>query len=133
MENIDKSDSMICNTKALMTFNHKKENDILFYNQMGNVQPTQLRDFDAEYELFTNTMNPRLYTCNPYVDARGGNAFQAPERTMCQGYQCYNSYHMQENLLVPCKENTFQNYVDCDNDKCCSVRHQLFMNVTKRR
>jgi hypothetical protein len=133
MDDIEKSDHMICNTKSLLTFEHKKTNDQLFYQQMGNTQRVHLRDVEREYSLLTDSLNPKLYVCNNSIDSRGGNAISCDRAGICQGYNCYNAYHMNDYLLIPCKENTFVNYVDCDNNKCCSVRHQMFMNITKRR
>ena len=37
-------------------------------------------------------------------------------------------------FLIPlCNKNTYQNSIVCDDAKCCSKSHQLFMNMTKRQ
>jgi hypothetical protein len=132
MLNIEKSDHIICNKKASQTFQHKKYNDKLFFQQMGNVQPTMLKNVAREHELLKASQNPRLYTCTEDIMSRGGNAEVCEGTDICQGYKCYTQYHLNEYLLIPCKTNTFRNHIECDNDKCCSVHHQMFMNLTKR-
>ncbi len=38
-----------------------------------------------------------------------------------------------KNFLIPyCDCNTYRNHVVCNDSKCCSQSHQLFMNLTKR-
>jgi hypothetical protein len=37
-----------------------------------------------------------------------------------------------EFVLQPCKNNTWKNYQTCDSMKCCSKKHQMFDNWTKR-
>lgn len=133
MLNIEKSDHIICNKKSNRAFEAKKMNDILFYHQLGNTQPVALKNTDNEFKLKTAALNPRLYKCTDQVLTRGGNSATCQDASICQGYKCYSQYHMNDYLLIPCQTNTFQNYIDCDDNKCCSVHHQMFMNITKRR
>jgi hypothetical protein len=131
MLDIEKYDIMMCNTKANMTFQHKKENDNIFFQVMGNTQPTQVRDVGREF-MIQNSRQSRQYICTPSIDTRGGNSVSCAPGEMYQGYANYNNYAMADYLMTPCKTNTFKNHVSCDEDKCCSVHHQLFNNMTKR-
>lgn len=134
MYDLEKSDIMVCNTKANLTWKHKKENDMIFFKQMGGTVPTKIRNVEAEFFLKTCDNNPRKYVCNDNINTRGGNAIvSCPDLSICQGYNCFTDNHMGEYLMIPCKTNTYRNYIECDNDKCCSVHHQMFDNMTKRR
>lgn len=132
MLDIEKYDGMICNTKANMTFSHKKDNDNIFYQVMGNTQPTSIRDVQREFSMQTNSLSSRQYVCTPSIDTRGGNSVSCAPRVMYQGYENYNTYAMADYLLTPCKTNTFKNHISCDDTNCCSVHHQLFNNLTKK-
>lgn len=128
------SDHMICNTRAHNVYKHARENDAIFLQRMNNPQATDIRDMVLENDLFRKSMNPRLYTCNNWITKRGLNASGCEEqRNLCDGWSCYTPYHLDEFLLTPCKTNTWRNHIACDDEKCCSVHHQMYMNHTKRR
>jgi len=130
-EHWQKSDSMICNTKAHNTFQHKKQNDLIFYNAISDKIGIPMRDVDSELLLWKGR-DPRECSLTSSVTSRGGNA-KTCDTNICQGYTCFQPAYLDEFLLEPCKENTFRNHIVCDETKCCSLRHQLFMNITKRR
>jgi hypothetical protein len=71
--------------------------------------------------------------CGDIMNTRAGNAKECRPLDNMAGYDNINSVpSMNEYLMVPCRVNTFRNHLECDQNKCCSVRHQLFMNHTKR-
>lgn len=128
------SDVISCNTRALLGFQHTKMNDAILMQRFRSTAPNKLRDVEAEHRLQKEIFKAKEYTCTPMIQARGGNAIACTDDSMLrQGYKNYTPYNMSEYLLVPCKENTFRNFVDCDEDRCCSVHHQLFDNMTKRK
>lgn len=137
MMDIEKSDAMICNNRVENAYKYNRMNEVLLRQQLGQTQPTQLRDIDAESSKWKG-LETRVY-CNSLINSRGTNANKPCVDDMpCVGYNCYTPFHMSEHALVPCQTNTFRNYVACeadglDNPKCCSVHHQIFMNVTKRK
>jgi hypothetical protein len=127
------SDNMICNTRAHNTYKHARENDGVFLQRMNNTQATSIRDLDLEHRLRIATQDPRKYVCSDAIKTRGLNASRCGDnKPFCQGWSCYTNYHLDEFLLTPCKTNTWRNHIECDEDKCCSVHHQMFMNHTKR-
>lgn len=129
MNDLEKSDKMMCNTKANNMYKYLKENDALFLQSMRNSQPVHIRDVGREF----SQIDPKLYICNDVINTRGGNAVFCEADKLAPGYNNYTKYHMNEYLLVPCKENTWKNHVQCDNNKCCSVQHQMYDNLTKRK
>lgn len=131
IDNVKKSDMMVCNTRANASFKFKKENDIAFLQQVRNTQPTKLKPIGLE-SLLQRSKNPREYVCNDSINSRGGNAVSCQDNDICTGYDCYDNYHMQEYLMRPCKFNTFRNFLIEDDNKICSRQHQLFNNLTKR-
>lgn len=135
MDDLAKSDTMVCNTRANNIYKQRKENDTLFLQQMNNTQPTRLRDFRAEFDLLSAAMNPRKYTCNDAILSRGANVTSCGlNQDVCVGWDCYNApYHAGDFLMYPCKDNTWRNHIECDATKCCSIKHQLYMNNTKRK
>jgi hypothetical protein len=123
-----------CNTRALLGFQHTKFNDAMLMQRFMSTAPTQIREVDEELKLQKEIYRAKEYLCTPMIQARGGNALACTDDSMLkQGYQNYSPYHMSEFLLIPCKQNTYRNYVDCDEDKCCSIQHQMFNNMTKRK
>ena len=130
MNDLEKSDKLMCNTKANSMYKYRKENDSIFLQTMRNTQPVNIRDVGRE---FAEMIDPKLYICNDVINTRGGNAVYCESEKLAAGYNNYTKYHMNEYLLVPCQENTWKNHVMCDNDKCCSVKHQMYDNQTKRR
>lgn len=131
---LEKSDRMICNTRAFNTFSHKKQNDLLFYQTITNpIVSAPFYDVDIENKI--KAIDPRLCVLSTSTKVRGGNAIQneCDTKPFVQGYDNFAPYYLDEYLLTPCMENTFRNHLVCDEDKCCSLRHQLFMNITKRK
>lgn len=126
------SDAMICNTRANNVYKHALENDALFLQRMNNSMPTRLRDFDREFDMMSASMNPRKYTCTDSIMSRGANVTTCNKQTFGVGWDAYTPYHLNDYLLVPCKDNTWVNHIECDDDKCCSVKHQMYMNHTRR-
>lgn len=131
---LERSDAMVCNTRANNLYKQYHENDAMYLQQMNNSQPVRLRDFQREFDLLSSSMNPRKYTCSEAIASRGANVTSCDkDKSVCVGWDCYAPYYSRDFLLMPCKENTWRNHVECDDDKCCSVRHQLYMNITKRK
>lgn len=128
---IEKSDSMICNNFVERRCKYNAMNQRAFLQHMGQPQPTQLRDIVQESEAWRG-MSTRTY-CDSLINVRGKNALvPCIDKRPCMGYECYTPFHLHDYALIPCKVNTFRNHLVCDGEKCCSLRHQLFMNVTKR-
>ena len=128
---LQQSDTMICNTKAFATFYNKKQNDLAFYYGVFNTVPTPWLDIDIDSKLKVSGRDPRECVLSRATMTRGGNAVTClPERTPCTPERVWNT---RDFLMDPCRENTFRNHVVCDAEKCCSMRHQLFMNMTKRK
>lgn len=132
MYDIDKSDTIVCHTRAQSMYNYRKYNDAIFFQRFANTQPTRSKNFATEYTLHTSE-NPNIYICNDAINSRGGNAIPCQNARLCPGFKCFTEYHMDEYLLTPCKTNTWKNHVECDNSKCCSVHHQMYDNWTKRK
>lgn len=131
MLDLEKSDAMICNNHMERQCKYNAMNNQAFMQQMSNPQATTLRDINMETKSFIG-MDTRVY-CNDLINIRGKNALvPCINKRPCMGYECYTPFHINEYLLIPCKENTYRNHLVCDDDKCCSLRHQMFMNVTKR-
>lgn len=135
MYDLEKSDAIICNKKAQNMLKYIKENDSLFLQRLNNTTPNNLRNFDREFGLFTDNMNPKKHICNKAINTRGGNAVfcDLKGEELVGGYANYTMYHLNEYLMVPCKQNTWRNHVSCDENKCCSILHQMYDNVTKRK
>lgn len=132
MYDLEKSDVMVCNSRAHNIYKHHQENDAIFLQRMNNPQPTSLKNTRLEFNLQTDSLNSRKAECTPFINKRGGNAIPCLSYTSCQGYKCYSEYHLNDFLLIPCKENTWRNYIECDDNKCCSVLHQMYDNHTRR-
>jgi hypothetical protein len=130
-DKLEQSDAMICNTKAYATFYHKKQNDLSFYQSVFNSTPKPWLDIDTDTLLKMGGRDPRECLLSPAMLSRGGNAVSCrPERLPCGPERFKDT---RDFLLDPCPDNTYRNHVVCDAEKCCSVRHQTFMNVTKRK
>lgn len=123
----EKSDAMLCRNIEYLQFQHKRQTD---QNMMGAFYPSVpcgIRDVSREYKLWTETFGTKVATCDETIMTRGGNN---------HGYYRYNPDVTNKNcefLLDPCPKNTFKNYLIQDHEKICSLRHQTFNNVTKRR
>ncbi len=127
------SDSVQCNNHAYSVFKHKQENDSIFINNMTKVLPHCVRPIDDESKLWAGSQSTRIYTCTQDMMIRGGNAPNIPPPCLKAGYKTWPSRHPNDFLLYPCETNTWRNYIDCDASKCCSIHHQMFDNVTKRK
>lgn len=125
------SDAILCNNMKHLNFYEKKKDDLAFCWQMHNCSLPEEKVVDNETRLWRGKKEA---DCSVgYFTVRGGNA--KPCNTAPYGpagYDNYTSESLQDYLLIPCKQNTFRNYIRCDDKKCCSIRHQMFMNHTKR-
>lgn len=130
LSDFEKSDIMICNNVLERRCMNDTAQYRAFLQQLGKTQPVTLRDVDRETG-FLQGQSTRTF-CNEATNTRGGNAVPCKD-SACIGYKCYTPYHMHDWLLTPCVDNTFRNHIECDDDKCCSIRHQMFMNITKRK
>lgn len=131
MMDIEKSDAMICNNHMERLCKYNALNNHAFVQQMTVPQPTQLRNVDQESQAYFG-MSTRTY-CDDLINVRGKNALvPCINKRPCMGYECYTPFHINDYTLIPCKENTWRNHLVCDDGKCCSLRHQMFMNITKR-
>lgn len=135
-DTLGKSDDIHCNNMRYYNFYSKLKDDRAFCHQMQNCYLPQEKVIDDETKLWrkqkgqdcsigyhiTRGGNSKTPSCKPVMNKVLGPA----------GYDNYTSESLSEYLMIPCKQNTFRNHLACDNNKCCSVRHQLFMNQTKR-
>ncbi len=124
----EKSDHMICNNYAALTFQHKYDNDTIFINQISKGAPRCIRPLDDESRLWIS-QNPRMCdwdTLRMLQNKKENTPIKA-------GYDAYPDVNKNDFLMIPCKQNTFKNHIECDDNKCCSVNHQLFENITRRR
>ncbi len=130
------SDQFICNTYAYLTYEHKKGNDRIFMNQMTSPQPICPRNVSAESEMWlSNKFSARVKTCTPEIMTRGGNALVPPGSAVKAGYPAWPvpNGHPNDFMLNPCQSNTWRNHIESDDEKACTVKHQMFMNCTKRK
>lgn len=126
------SDQMICNNRAEMWFKANKYNYDIEFQQFNNTRPIEIRNINIEN--MTRYAGSERNICNELINARGGNGIICDNLKPVVGYSYFSDARMKDyNTLKPCKTNTFRNYVDCDDNKCCSIHHQLFMNNTKRK
>ena len=129
---LDQSDAIQCNNYAKTLFDMKKTNDAIFAQQFNMPQPTGCINRCEELKLWTNTFTSRAPNCDEFIMTRGNNLTHKPMQH-CAGYQCYPQRGKSEFLMIPCPQNTWNNHLEQDDTKICSVRHQMFNNVTKRR
>jgi len=121
------SDSIIVSNYAYLTFEDKKRNDQMFLNFVGSTNQECVRDITKESSILI-APSSRVSSC---LDAtRGGNASSL---SLKAGYDAWPGKNMNDFLMVPCEQNTWRNHIESDADKSCSVRHQMFMNLTKKR
>jgi hypothetical protein len=132
MEPIDKSTFMLYNTISELQFADKKRNDLAFLYQMGQTVPRCLMDRGKEHGLFLDHYRTKMPLCNECIENRGGNELGCEPVRSCPHPE-YSKYYMNEFLLVPCPKPTYRNHGVCGEEKCCSKRHQLFKNWTKRK
>jgi len=131
---IEKSDKIICDNWSYSQFKHKQENDPLFVYRFMQPQPFEIRDIDLETTFLDTQYLPKKLTCTVGTRTRGNNATCGNSNGVipCEDFDKYTKYNMADWLLIPCKKNTFRNWVKCDCFKCCSY-HQMFDNITKRK
>jgi hypothetical protein len=125
---LEQSDAILCRNVENLQFQHKKETDGSFMNAFFPSVPCGIRDIREEYKLWTETFGTRPATCDENIMTRGGNNHGY--------YGGFNPDILNKNcelLLDPCSQNTFKNYLVGDDKKICSLKHQTFNNITKRR
>ena len=125
------SDAILCNNLTYHDYLHRRGNDRAFCWQMNACFLPAKKPVDVESRLWKKEKGAM---CGDIMNTRAGNAKDCwPPLDNMAGYDNINSVpSMNEYLMVPCRVNTFRNHLECDQNKCCSVRHQLFMNHTKR-
>lgn len=144
---LDKSDYMLHTNIAETQFKEMRQNDKAFIYQMSRTAPRCSMDRGREFSLWADNYKTKTPFCNGCTATRGGNHSKQgclPSRS-CPHPE-YSRQYMGEFLLVPCPKPTHKNYIVCERDenfsnnselrdcgKCCSKRHQLFKNVTKRK
>lgn len=134
-DSLTMSDNILCTNMKYHDFYEKKKNDLAFCWQMNGCVLPEEKVIDRETRLWRGSKGA---DCSlDLYKTRAGNSkspycndgkYDMP----AQGYDNYNNYALKDYLLIPCMQNTFRNHLSCDDKKCCSVRHQLFMNMTKR-
>jgi hypothetical protein len=133
--NIEKSDNILCNNTRYYDFYNKKQNDLALCWQLNGCSLPADKNIDFETRLWRGSSDDCRYGV---MWTRGGNAKDPSckkkhtQIDVLAGYDNYTSSSLNDYLLIPCKQNTFRNYISCDDNKCCSIRHQMFMNLTKR-
>ena len=131
----ERSDYMIYTKIAELQLKDKRINDISYIYQMSRTIPRCLIDRGDELFLFKDIYKNKTPFCNNCTDTRGGNYPGCEPQRNCPKPE-YTQYYMNEFLLTPCPKPTHKNYLVCDQTncgKCCSKRHQLFGNITKRK
>lgn len=133
MRRMQQSDDMQCNNIEYLQFSHKRENELMFMAPLSKPLNNQIRNVTSEYDMWTQTFTSRVPTCTEAIAFRGGNnRIPIAPNKLCAGFSCFGDAYTQEYVVVPCKKNTFKNYVVEDDKKICSSSHQLFNNMTKR-
>ena len=128
----DNSDVMMYRRIAELQFKDKRTNDLQFIYQMSRTSPRCLIDRGTELSFFKDIYKNKTPFCNGCTETRGGNYPGCEPQRPCPKPE-YSRYYMNEFLLTPCPKPTYKNYLVCDETECCSKRHQLFSNITKRK
>lgn len=128
---LQQSDILLCNNIENLQFSHKRENDMSYMYNLSRTMPNKIRNVTEEYQMWTQSLKTRVADCTNDIIKRGGNNV-VPSLTQCGGYECFKPCYTQTFQTIPCKNNTFKNYLVNDNEKICTLSHQLFNNVTKR-
>jgi hypothetical protein len=131
MNRINQSDKILCHNIENLHFAHKRDNDTSYMFGLSRTMPNKIRDVSQEYQMLTHTFATRVANCTEDILKRGGNNV-VPDLSSCGGYECFKPCYTKEYQMIPCKENTFKNYLVSDDKKTCSSSHQLFNNLTKR-
>jgi hypothetical protein len=122
------SDNILCRNIEYLQFQHKKETDIQLMHSFKPAVPCGIRDVVRESKLWTDTFGTKIATCDEVIMTRGGN-----NHGYIKGFNPDVKNKTCEFLLDPCPQNTFKNYLVSDDKKTCSLKHQTFNNITKRR
>lgn len=125
------SDTLLCNNIENLQFSHKRENDLSYMYNLSRTMPNRIRNIAEEYQMWTQSFKTRVADCTTDIIKRGGNNV-VPPLTQCAGFECFKPCYTQEFQTIPCKNNTHKNYLVSDDNKVCTLSHQLFNNVTKR-
>jgi hypothetical protein len=133
MNNSLKSDSIVCNSWLDNNYKFKSFNDRLFLQQMMQTPPSELKKIDLETDLLTTQHKGKQYTCNRGTETRGDNARNCEYLQLVEEFGRYTRYNMQGYLLLPCSIPNYRNHLICGSKECCSNRHQIFDNMTKRK
>lgn len=128
----EKSDYMLYTSISDLQFKDKRTNDLAYMYQMSRTKPKCLIDRGDELDLFKEIYKNKIPFCNNCTNTRGGN-YQGCEPVKECPKPEYEKYFLNEFLLTPCPKPTHMNYINCNEEKCCSIRHQLFKNQTKRK
>ena len=122
---------MICSYNNLIRLQENQKNKLLLRMFTDGCHIHHRYDIQTDSKLYSSQND---YDCVLLAKTRGGNAKDnnctLDDRSYI-GYDNFNSYSLQEYLLVPCKQSTYRNEHTCDITKCCSAKHQLFNNITK--
>lgn len=133
LDRMQQSDDVLCHNIQNLQFAHKRENDVAYMLHLSKPLNNQIRDVKSEYNLWTQTFATRVATCTDDIVTRGGNNKIPPvQNNLCSGYECFTKPYTSEYMMLPCKQNTFKNYLVHDDKKICTSTHQLFNNMTKR-
>jgi hypothetical protein len=111
-----KSDRMLCTNSAYLHYKDQSYNDSIFVRQMQNkgcASPDQIINAESALKIKPSSRIADGVSCTPRK--------LAP-------FKCTDDF-----LLVPCRKNTYQNYMVYDDEKMCSKSHQILNNLTRRR
>lgn len=128
LNNLERSDFMLCNNSALLHYKDQYSNDSIFVQQMSNPQKWCLKNIDTDSK-FKIQVDSRIATYTPLINKRG--SINCEPIVKCP--KLYTSYNMADFLLIPCPKNTYKNYQVFDEHKQCSKSHQILNNWTKRK
>lgn len=121
---MEQSDYILYHNISDLQFKDKRTNDLFFKYQMSQSLPRCFIDREKEHQFWLDNYKSKIPTCNDLNNCNKEPLRPCPE---------YSKYFLNEFLLFPCPKPTHKNYLVCDKEKCCSQRHQLFKNITKRK
>lgn len=128
---LQQSDTLLCGNIENLQFSHKRDNDLSYMYNLSRSMPNRIRNVGEEYQMWTQSFKTRVADCTDDILKRGGNDV-IPNLSQCGGYECFKPSYTNEYQIVPCKNNSFRNYLVNDLEKVCTSSHQLFNNITKR-
>lgn len=131
---IDVSDRILCTDITYWNYEVNKNNESILQRQF---QHSALCNKDVNKETLL-LLKHRERDCQVITqNTRGGNAksqiCDTSSYSIPVGYDNFSSTSLAEYLVIPCKQNTYRNYLGCNATDCCSIRHQLFWNHTKKK